>query len=242
MKIKLVLSTLATMASMSCGEIVIPDVQNNGFYTSSQDEAANELYLSDLEESADEALDTDTEIDESILEDIQDQRIAEMVDMFFSQFDSDESGELSLDEFLTRAKDRASDDDLDNSRLEAILSKLTADFNEAAGEDTLLSKEEMAILLKTAAPRIGKHRHRHFQGQHQERKQKSWEEILTEFDVNGDGQLNEQEFEAMRASKRDRIGPPHGPKMDRGRHKGPPFGPRFDTRGQSETGGSEVSE
>jgi hypothetical protein len=78
------------------------------------------------------------------------------------------------------------------------IEKFTADFNKYAGDDKLLSAAELTTLVKEVGPRVGRHRHHHHKGKHGDRLKLSWADLIAKFDKDGDGKLDQTEFEAIR--------------------------------------------
>jgi Ca2+-binding EF-hand superfamily protein len=228
MKTRLMMTVVIALLPLGCGQATEQAkraTQSGGM--TSEEQAANALYLDDVEDSAaDEsttATEEDTAVDESVTDDTKDRRLDQMVDMMFAELDTDESGALSLEEFLAGPQKRAENKEVDEDRQAKMTERMTEDFSNFAGDDTLLSADELKQLLREVAPRVGRHRHKKFPGKHKERVKKSWEEIVTEYDTDGDGKLNQEEFEAM---EKDRQPPPRGPrgphgKGGRGEGKGP---------------------
>lgn len=181
-----------------------------------EEEAANNLYLDDVENSAADDQSTSTaEVDESVVEDCKEGRLQQMVAMVFKDLDADKSESLSLDEFLSGPAKRLENVKIDDAIKAKIAAKMTEDFNTFAGDDSLLSKDELTTLLKSVAPRVGRHRHMKFPGKHKERVKQTWEEITTKYDQDGDGLLNQAEYEALQADRREQDaknqGRPQGP-------------------------------
>ena len=235
MKTKLVMTLVTALLPIGCGQIATDAEKAKGMYgesMTSDEQAANELYLDDVEDSAaeDEVAGTETEsedIEESVKGDMQERRLAQMVEMMMNMLDTDVSGDLTLDEFLVGPGERADDRNIDESLKAKMVEKLTADFTKYAGEDLLLTADELAILLKESAPRVGRHRHKKFPGKHKDRLKKSWEDILADYDIDGDGKLSEDEFSAIEKDRK----PGHakrrgrGPRDGRGSEGNGPAGP-----------------
>lgn len=165
----------------------------------SEDEAANQLYLDDVIDSAAEETESESDVDASVSEDIREERLTQMAKKLMTELDADASGALSLEEFLVGPKKRTVEQDVDEERKAAILAKMTEDFNAYAGDDAQLSEDELKTLLKEVAPRVGHHRQGRFPGGQKERVQKTWEDIVAEFDSDGDGLLSQTEYEAMQS-------------------------------------------
>lgn len=205
MKVHFALILASALLPIACGQATesVNAVKDALASVSSEDQAANEIYLTDIIESA--ADDSSVPSDEGsseIKDDIKAERLKQMTEMLFKRLDTDASGSLSLDEYLVGPIEHASKTGMDAEKLAAIKAKMTEDFNKAAGDDKVLSMEETQALLKACAPRIGLHRKgKHPEGQ-AERVKKSSSEIIKEFDKDADGKLNEAELEAFRAAKR----------------------------------------
>lgn len=167
-----------------------------------QDEAANQLYLDDVVDSAADTGSESTEVDASVQDDIREERLNQMATKLLTELDADESGALSLEEFLVGPEKRADDKDLDDEHKEKIIARMTEDFTEYAGDDAQLTLDELKTLLKEVAPRVGHHRHQKFPGQQEERVQQTWADIVAKYDSDGDGLLSQAEYEAMEADRR----------------------------------------
>lgn len=228
MKTRLMMTAVMALMPLGCGQTTEQAgkaAQSGGM--TSEEQAANSLYLDDMEDSAaddtaetTQPLDESTADDESVADDTKDRRLEQMVAMMFAELDTDESGALSLEEFLAGPQKRAEDKQVNEDRQATMTEKMTTDFSTYAGDDALLSADELKQLLKEVAPRVGRHRHKKFPGKHKERLKKSWEDVISKYDTDGDGKLSQNEFEAM---ENDRQLPPRGPRGNhqRGKTKGP---------------------
>ncbi len=186
----------------------------------SEDQAANQLYLDDVIDSAAEETESEGDVDASVSDDIREERLTQMASKLMTELDADASGTLSLEEFLVGPEKRTEEQEVDEERKAAILAKMTEDFNSYAGDDAELSADELKTLLKEVAPRVGSHRHGRFPGGQKERVQKTWDEIVAEFDSDGDGLLSQTEYEAMQSqlkAEHDAFREEHGG----GRRPGP---------------------
>lgn len=202
MKVHFTLILASALLPLACGQAT--DAVNSAkgaVAISSQDQAANELYLDDAIDSlADDSSNSGRSDGSEIKDDMKAERIKQMADILIKRLDADVSGSLSLEEYLVGSSKHAEKRGLDEAKLAAIKTKMTEEFNKAAGDDKLLSAAEAEVLLKAAAPRIGQHRKGKPEGQ-TERVKKISEDMLKEFDKDGDGKLSETELEAFRAEK-----------------------------------------
>lgn len=266
MKLKLAMTLVSALLPLGCGGQKTAQTdkssgQNESGMTA-EEEAANELYLEDVEASAADDQATDTAVDNSVDEDCKGRRLKQMVEMVLEDLDADDSATLSLEEFLAGLGKRSDDADLDDDAKAKITTKMTEDFNKYAGDDALLSSDELTTLLKEVAPRVGRHRQMKFPGQHQERVKQTWEDITTKYDKDGDGLLSQSEYEAMQADReadrekpreardeKDRGGPrgpggrgPGGKFGGGGHPHHPPFGDKDTEESDSSSTASETSE
>lgn len=187
-----------SLLPIACGQVETLQKNLEAQTMSSEDQAANQLYLDDVTDSAAESeTSSSTEVDSSVETDVKSDRLDQMASMLMSELDADASGSLSLEEFLVGPGKRADDTDLDDETKAKIEAKMTEDFNAHAGDDALLSSDELKTLLKDAAPRVGRHRHHKFPGQQDERIKEGQKEVLSTYDTDGDGVLNQSEFDAM---------------------------------------------
>lgn len=196
-------------------------------------------YLADSDASAattDESSESSTAVDSTVSSDITDTRIADMAARMLKDLDSDGSSSLSLEEFLAGPEKFAAKANhqklksLTDDQKAKMIETLTTEFNANAGEDALLSVDELKTLLLSQAPRIAeyrrggpghsprKHGPRGFgPGRHEARGQQasvppqmpSEEELFQKYDVNGDGHLDAAEFKAMLDArfKNRQVGP-----------------------------------
>ncbi|RYZ60382.1 MAG: hypothetical protein EOP07_00935 [Proteobacteria bacterium] len=251
MNIKLSIVLLSALLPVACGEVSSLDQSISALQkaaaVSSNDQAANQLYLDDVVDSAAEdtsTTTTSTEVDDSVKDDIKAERLAQMVSKVMTELDADASGSLSLAEFLAGPAKHAEDKAIDEEKLAKITAKMTEDFNKYAGTDVLLSADELKTLLSEVAPRVGRHRHDNFPGKHEERVKLAWADVIAKYDTNADGALNQAEYEAMEADKvaafkkvkEERAGKGHGghPGEDAGKGQGKGPGSQSDDDGEGE--------
>ncbi len=213
---------LSALLPAACGQVsnldkTIASVQSA---ISSDEQAANQIYLDDVSDSAGDSSSSSSSTDSSstdssgssssstdssssttdstVKDDIQDKRLDEMVAMVFKDLDADSSGSLSLEEFLVGPQKRADDTDVDADVKAKMVEQMTADFNKYAGSDALLSQDELKALLKAVAPRVDCHRRAKFpDGKQEERVKESAADIIKKYDKDGDGKLSEDELQAM---------------------------------------------
>lgn len=198
---------LSSLIPVACGQVPTSSDATQALAAySSSDEGANELFLDDLTEaSASTDSDDDTDvIDDSVKKDIEPGRLQQMADRLFTELDEDASGGLSLEEFLVGPEKRAEDKNLPDEAKAKLTEKVTADFTKYAGADAALSIDELKTLLKEVAPRIGHHRAKKHKGEHEGRVKQSWADITAKYDSNKDGQLSQNEFEAMKADHKSK--------------------------------------
>lgn len=206
------LSALAGLWA-SCGSYVEKLAANEKALkeSSTQEQNQVEMYLDDVLDSAGETPPTQTQPDPSAANDVKTERINQMAEKMFARLDSDTSQTLSLEEFLVAPKDRAEKTKCSGEKAEKMTTKLTEDFKKYAGEDAQLTKEELKTLLTASAPRVGKHRGHKHPGGHGPREKQSFQDVLSQFDANKDGQIGEAEFKTWQESKKPRRGPKGGP-------------------------------
>lgn len=205
----------------------------------SDEQAANELYLADAVESYGEVIvvgvdgnieatipgeAADTSVvtseastpstpaaDAEVKADMKGRRLEQMANMIFDKLDKDDSNGLSLEEFLAGPENMPQfgsrqPPKMNDAMKAKVVAKLTEEFNAAAGDDKVLSVDELISLLSKQAPRIGTFRAKHHPGKQEARVKESWEEILTKYDKDGDKLLNQSEFEAvMSARQQDEV-------------------------------------
>ncbi len=181
-----------------------------------QTEAAREqtdqdLYLDDVLDSAGEPASPSTPVDPSVETATKADRLAKITASLLKDLDTDQSGQLSLEEFLAAPKARAEKRQCSSDIAEKMEAKMTEDFKKYAGDDGQLSSSELTTLLTEAGPRVGKHRSEHHRGGHGPRQKQSFSQVTDQFDADKDGKLNQQEFETWQASRPTRSGKKHGP-------------------------------
>jgi len=198
---------VGAMIPAACGQL--PQANNPLSETMDQmtdsEQAANSLYLDDMTAAA---ASTDTQstsdpVDSSVQEDAKPRRIAQIADTLFKELDLDASGTLSLDEFLAGPTKRAEDKNFSDAEKSKVIDKMTAEFTKYAGDDKVLSSDELKTLLTEEAPAIGRHRHKNHGGQQADRVKQNWTDILAKYDTDKDGKLSQAEFEAMRADHKE---------------------------------------
>ena len=227
MKLRVPFTLILALVPVGCSSVAEQaEKMQQGSETSDDTQAANELYLDDVTDSAAETQDTTTEVDVSVEEDTKEDRLGEMAASLMTKLDTDESGDLTLEEFLVGPEKRAEEKDLSDAKCERMTDRMSADFAKYAGEDELLSIDELQTLLKEVAPRVGRHRHKNFKGKHKERVKQTWSEIVAKYDTDGDGSLNEEEFTALEADRE---------KVRKAEHKGPKGG-----KGKGGVGGKDM--
>lgn len=160
-----------------------------------KDIASNQLFLQDVAQSAaeDETAGGNPASDAGVSQDTAPSRIQQMVSQLFAQGDADGSGTLSLQEFLLVKNFAGNVSAQKQAKIEA---KLTAQFNRFAGNDAQLSEAETADLLLAQKERVGKFRSRNFPNQSATRA-KSAEELMQQFDENGDGVIDLAELQKL---------------------------------------------
>jgi hypothetical protein len=126
---------------------------------------SDDAYLSDTLDAT--ATQSDSEIENSDNQktsELSDERASSMAAKMFADIDTDQSSSASLEEFLAGPEKMAakfkdsSRPELSNEQKEKMKERLTVDFKEFAGDDSLLSLDELKALLKAKAPRAEKFR------------------------------------------------------------------------------------
>jgi Ca2+-binding EF-hand superfamily protein len=186
----------------------------------------DEAYLLDsVESTADDSAVASTTTTSAVAEDLPSEKLVERATRLLAVADVDASGALNLEEFVSgpekmRAQfGRRDRPDPSPEKLEKMKSRLTEAFGKHAGNDALMSKDEIVQFLAQSAPRVS-HRRDHGDGHKQHRKpngkhkrgqheggrseHSAWERVAKEFDKDGDGRLNQTEFEALLAARRAR--------------------------------------
>jgi len=241
MKINFAVILVSALLPVACGEGNLDQyIAAAQSALSTSDQAANELYLDDVADSAAGDTSTTTTVEgessttetEAVKEDVKEERLIQMAKMVMTELDADGSGDLTLEEFLVGPKKRAEETEVDAEAEAKMTAKMTEDFNANAGADLLLSSDELKALLKSVAPRVGHHRDEKFPGGHEQRVKLSAAEVVAKYDVDGDGKISVEEFEALEAARmaeikmfRDKNGPEgRGPQRPRGPEHGGPDG------------------
>lgn len=203
-------SGFAAWLLFGCGSI--PNADFKGAQDTAADQTLKEqtdqsLYLDDVLDSAGEPAKSTTSIDPSVKDDTKGEHLGKMAENLFKTLDTDQSGRLSLEEFLIGPKQRAAKRQCNEEIANKMETKMTEDFQKNAGDDTQLSLDELKALLVEAGPRVGKHRsEKHPNGQGL-RRQKAFSEIVDQFDIDKDGKLSQVEFESWQASAPGPKGP-----------------------------------
>lgn len=192
----------------------------------SDQSSTGDLYIGDTVESAgSEEGGESVGVDSSVKDDLRTERLTQMAANLIKDLDADSSGLLSLDEFLALPETLSAKGNRpapSAEMLEHIKAKLTEEFGKFAGDDNLLSSDELIALLTAQAPRVA-----HFRGKHRRGGQgggimpppppqgpdQDWDSILAKYDADGDKVLNQAEFEAFMQDHqprgvRRRMGPP----------------------------------
>lgn len=203
----LVFLTLTAAALSSCGTVQSQSGKAGSQESSDEpdmtdeEEAANRVYLDEVEDSAEEEDEQATQVDSSVQDDISDRRLTQMANMKFDRLDKDNSDSLTLDEFLSGLRENPKFSELSSDKQSRRIARITSDFKKYAGTDELLVLDELKTLLKELAPRVGRHRHKGHHGHHRDRIKQTAEEILKQYDKDGDQKLSQEEIEVMRAER-----------------------------------------
>ncbi len=173
-------------------------------------EAQSSVYLDDVVNSAGTPTTPTDQPTDSVKEDLKAARIKAAAGRLLAQLDNDGSKTLSKDEFLAILKtvgDKCKA--LTPEKLVEVTKKFEDAFNAAKGTDEFLDAVELEVVLKAQGIRIGKFRDHAGQGAQAERVKKTFEDILAEFDKDGNGQLNKEEFDALRAAMKVSVQSSH---------------------------------
>jgi EF hand len=212
---------------VSCGEQAkqmqtAKDAASSSGEISAEELSQDEMYLQDLVESAGNSEaetsagegteaaseeSNEAESEATVESDVKPHRLDQMVKMMLATLDTDSSGDLSLEEFLAPPKAQGEKAGISSEITDKIVAKLTQDFLKFAGEDKLLSTDEIKQLIKGAAARIGRHRCRP-----EGRPKMTPKEFIAKYDTDGDGKLSETEiaeFKKFRDTHEGREKPRH---------------------------------
>lgn len=142
--------------------------------------------------------------------DVENDRVNEMVVQLFTQLDTDNSGTLSLEEFLNirEVSKVMGCRNVSANQQAKIEAKLTDQFNQFAGADAEMDQQELANFLQSQGNKVGKFRKMFPAGQSAAKQR--IQEMLAQFDANGDGVISMDELQALRdqirAKIQDRLG------------------------------------
>ncbi len=242
MKLKLLTPLLCSLTLVACSiESKDENAKNTETATNdTADDRAIDSYLSDAIESA--YKDESGEVDDSVMDDLKEERLQKMAEKMMAKLDADSSGSLSEDEYVSAPEKFCGKfSSLPAEVQEKIKAKLKEEFAKNAGDDKLLSVDELKVLLASMAPRVGGHRkgkghgpgdssHGGKHGGGDKAPNPSWEEILKKYDKDGDGKLSKEEFEAFLADKKKNL--PQKPPM-------PPMPPKAPGEKPAEGGNSQ---
>ncbi len=166
---------------------------------SAESEASANLYFGDISESVRDQPKKE-ENEESVEKDTKEPRMKNMAQKLLDRLDEDDSGSLTVDEFIALAihpnKSKAAKQSPEE--LTKIQDKLRAEFDKFAGKDKLLSLEEIPAALKGQGKRVGGFRKEKHPGKSEERKKEIEKELLGNFDKDGDGKLSPEEAALIR--------------------------------------------
>lgn len=233
MKKSMFLAFVPSLLMMACMDTTQLDQSKSAASETitAEGEASASLYFGDISESAKEKPKKE-ELDDSVKKDMKESRVKNMAQKMMDRLDADDSGSLSEAEFLALGihpnKEKAAEQTPEE--LAKIQEKLKAEFAKFAGEDKLLSLEELPEALKGQGPRVGGFRKEKHAGKNEDRKKEIEKELLTKYDKDGDGKLSPEELALVRADDKkeckDRAGKgkPDGGKPDGGMPDGDPEG------------------
>ncbi len=181
-----------------------------------ESEASAKLYFGDISESVKDKPKKE-EDEESVEKDTKQSRMKNMAQKLLDHLDVDDSGDLTVDEFAALAihpnKDKAAKQLPEE--LQKIQDKLRAEFDKFAGDDKLLSIDEIPAALKGQGKRVGGFRKEKHPGKSEERKKEIEKQLLSQFDKDGDGKLSPEEAALIRQDDKkeckDRAGKGHKP-------------------------------
>jgi|LauGreDrversion4_2_1035121.scaffolds.fasta_scaffold12411_6 hypothetical protein len=206
---KLTIALMTSLLPLACGQVETSarSAAGTSAEITDSEESANQLFLSDLTEASASTETTEEaaseSVDESVQEDVKPGRLEQMASMIFNELDLDASGSLSLDEFLAGPTKFAEDKNFDEEKKTRIIAKMTSDFETYAGDDKVLSSDELKTLLSKVAKRVGQHRAKNHGGRHKDRVKQNWDEIAGKYDADKDGKLSKAEFETMHADRKE---------------------------------------
>lgn len=185
-----------------------------------------DAYLLDLTDAASEAPAnpaSQIKVTATVTADIEEAPLNKTTSRLFEIADTDDSGSITLDEFLKAPKilrkihHHHPKSELTEEQKQRLEAKLKDDFEEFAGADALLSDEELKTLILAYAPMIAERRERghgwkkHSHGDdgeeiehHEHPAPPTWDQILAKYDKNADGMLNKEEFETLRQDRHKR--------------------------------------
>jgi len=206
MKTRHHLAIAAILAQGACGQIQSAEDAQAQLEAAMSDseQAANELYMDDLTEASAED-EIEGQSDSSVTSDIDKRRLGQMSENLFKELDADESGSLTKAEFLAGPMKRAEDKSMTDDKKTKLTDKMSADFDKYAGNDALLSQDELKTLLSSVAPRVGKHRAKNHPGKQEDRVKESMQNLNNKFDTNKDGKISPEEAVNMRSQRKTQI-------------------------------------
>jgi len=201
------ITTLVGLLS-SCGGLddKVKLAQQNLTTEDTDEQNQIDMYLDDMMDSAGDTPPANAPQDPSVVDATKEEKIKKMVQKMFERFDADKSQTLSLEEFLAAPQARAEETQCSPEKKEKMITKLTEDFKKYAGDDNLLTNDELKKLLTEVGPRVGKHRSHGHPGGHGPRGKKNFAEVLAKYDANKDGQLNQEEFSTWQEEKKPHKG------------------------------------
>ena len=132
-----------------------------GNNTPKSPQKVDDAYLDDAVTAVADDSQSDTKADDSLHQSVSGTALDAMVDKRFAELDTDKSGTISEQEFLSRAKSNgaiqgtqsAQEQQRRESRLVALMEKF-------AGSDKELSRDELKAMLTSQESRVSGHRHR----------------------------------------------------------------------------------
>lgn len=206
----LALSSLACACSFYAEKKSSSPATSPAAVSSLDEEASNSLYLDDLAASVTEDDSPADPVDPSVQVDGKTSQLEKMSAMIFDKLDKDDSGDLTLDEFLALPSHKGkfgqhktvADQEPSADKKAKSDAKLTEIFNTYAGDDKLLSSEEAVQALAALKPKVGKFRARHRpdMGDTDNRRSARQGKVMEAFDLNHDGNLDDEEKDGMKES------------------------------------------